>query len=89
MATVGVRELKNRLSYYLDLAKGGEPVTVTERGKEIAVIQPIVQDSEREYLMKLVREGRATWNGGKPQGAFKRARWPGKPLSQIVIEGRE
>jgi len=89
MATVGVRELKNRLSYYLDLAKSGERVTITERGKEIAVIEPIVRDQEREYLLRLVREGRATWNGGKPRGALKRVRWPGKPLSQIVIEGRE
>ncbi len=89
MATVGVRELKNRLSHYLDLAKGGETVTITERGKEIAVIHPIARSPEEEFAWKLVREGRATWNGGKPQGALKRVRWPGKPLSQIVIEGRE
>ncbi len=89
MVTVGVRELKNRLSHYLDLVKSGEPVTVTDRGKEIAVIHPIARSAEEEFAWRLVREGKATWNGGKPRGASKRARWPGKSLSQVVIEGRE
>ncbi len=89
MATVGVRELKNRLSYYLDLAKKGEQVTVTDRGKEIAVIHPVARSEEDEHLWRLVREGKATWNGGKPRGASERVRWPGKPLSEIVLEDRE
>jgi prevent-host-death family protein len=35
---VGVREFKQRLSYYLDLVAGGETVTVTDRGQPKAVV---------------------------------------------------
>jgi antitoxin (DNA-binding transcriptional repressor) of toxin-antitoxin stability system len=36
--TVGIREIKNRLSEYLRKAKAGERVVVTEHGRPIAVI---------------------------------------------------
>lgn len=88
MTTVGVRELKNRLSHYLELAKSGEPVTVTARGREIAVIQPAGRSKEVELLMRLVREGKVTWSGGKPKGASRPIRVTGKPLSEIVLEDR-
>jgi len=35
---VGVRELKARLSHYLDLAQGGQDVVVTEHGRPVARI---------------------------------------------------
>jgi len=38
MSTVGIKELKNRLTQY---TKQGEEVVVTERGRPIALIQPI------------------------------------------------
>ena len=41
MSAVGVRELKNRLTHYLQLTKKGEEVIVTERGVPIALLQPI------------------------------------------------
>jgi prevent-host-death family protein len=41
MSTVGVKELKNCLTQYLRRTKQGEEVIVTERGKPIALIQPI------------------------------------------------
>lgn len=88
MTTVGVRELKNRLSHYLDLAKNGELITVTARGQKIAVILPAARSKDEEFAMRLVKEGKATWGGGKPKGASQRAHWPGKPLSEIVIEDR-
>jgi len=70
MATVGVRELKNRLSHYLELVKTGEPVTVTARRKEITVIMPRARNQDEEFSWRLVREGKATWSGGKPKGAL-------------------
>ncbi len=33
MITVGVRELKNKLSQYLRDVKKGKPITITERGQ--------------------------------------------------------
>ena len=38
---VGVRDLKQRLSSYLDRAARGERITVTERGRPKAVLGPL------------------------------------------------
>ncbi len=38
--SVGVRELRQNLSKYLARVKGGETLTVTERGHEVAVLIP-------------------------------------------------
>jgi len=38
--TVGVRELRQNLSKYLDRVKAGEPLIVTERGREVARLVP-------------------------------------------------
>ena len=38
---VGVRDLKAHLSDYLERAAGGEVITVTDRGRPIAVLAPI------------------------------------------------
>ncbi len=89
MTTVGVRELKNRLSHYLELVKNGEPISVTARGKEIAVILPRPGGEDEEFAWRLVREGKATWGGGKPKGGSMQIPLRGRPLSEMVIEERE
>lgn len=38
---VGVRELKAKLSEYLDRASRGEMITVTDRGRPTAVLGPL------------------------------------------------
>jgi len=40
MKTVGIRELKNRLSEYLRRVRSGESVLVTDRGEVIAEFSP-------------------------------------------------
>lgn len=40
MASVGVRELRQNLSRYLDRVKKGEGLVVTERGREVARLLP-------------------------------------------------
>jgi prevent-host-death family protein len=40
MKTVGVRELKNRLSEYIRQARSGEGVLVTDRGEVVAELGP-------------------------------------------------
>src|SRR5215472_9298465 len=40
MKTVGVRELKNRLSEYIRRVRAGEEVLVTDRGEVVAEIGP-------------------------------------------------
>lgn len=40
MKTVGVRELKNRLSEYIRQVRAGEAVLVTDRGQVVAELAP-------------------------------------------------
>jgi prevent-host-death family protein len=46
MHIVGVRELKNRLTHYLSLARRGAPVIVTDRNEPIAVLHALDQVEE-------------------------------------------
>ena len=39
--TVGIRDLRDHLSRYLEMVKGGTPVSVTEHGRVIAAILPM------------------------------------------------
>jgi prevent-host-death family protein len=86
--SVGIRELKNRLSYYLARVKGGESLAVTEHGRTIAYILPSEKAPQYESLIRMVREDLATWKGGKPEGSAQPAEVRGKPTSKIVIEER-
>ena len=45
---VGIRELKQRLSHYLDLAQRGETIRVTDRGVPKAVLSPVLSTGELE-----------------------------------------
>lgn len=88
MATVGIRELKNRLSEFLRRVADGERVTVTDRGRPVAVIVPPEERREDEQLLAMVREGLAKWGGGKPRLPKRAVKIRGKPISDTVIEGR-
>ncbi len=55
MERIGVRELRQHASRYLDRVKAGESIEVTERGTPVAVLVPAVRDEVRE---RLVRDGR-------------------------------
>lgn len=85
---VGIRELKNKLSRYLDKVKQGENLAVTERGKIIAYILPSEKSPSHDELLRMVREDKATWKGGKPSGSAKPSVAEGKPVSAIVTEER-
>lgn len=64
MRAVGVRELKNRLSEYLRIVRGGETVLVTDRGVVIAELRPPGAEARaaERYpgLADLVRRGLAS-----------------------------
>ena len=54
-ATVGVRDLKNRLSAHLSRVKDGEEIMVTEHGRPIARLSPVGADIDR--MVALVHAG--------------------------------
>ncbi|GHT94515.1 hypothetical protein FACS1894141_1320 [Spirochaetia bacterium] len=56
MVTVGVRDLKNQLSQYLQFVKDGEKVIITEHNRIIAQITvPEQEDSTSSFEAKLVQ----------------------------------
>lgn len=51
MATVGIRDLKARLSAYVALAESGETVLVTDRGRPVAELRPVGGSSALDALV--------------------------------------
>lgn len=85
MISVGIKELKEKLSGYVNKVRHGEEIIVTDRGKEIALVIPI--SSERSAVKQLAGYGRAAWTGGKPVGV-KGIRAKGGSMAKTVLEDR-
>jgi prevent-host-death family protein len=64
MKSVGLRELKNRLSEYVREVRSGESVLVTDRGEVVAELLPVGQAPDERGvpsgLMALARRGQMT-----------------------------
>ena len=94
MQLVGIRELKNRLTYYLSLVKKGENVVVTDRGNPIAIVHSLdqkeVSASPEEKLASLAMKGMIKLPSKKRKFDMVTEAVPikGKDLSMIVIEER-
>jgi prevent-host-death family protein len=85
MISAGIKELKSKLSSYIDAVNEGEQVVITEHGREVAIIIPISQ--ERKAINALVAAGIAHWAGGKPKGLVG-IKIKGEPLSKTILEER-
>ena len=87
-ARVGVRELRQNLSVYLDRVKAGETLEVTEHGQPVAELGPR-RDKPLSIIDQMIADGRA-----KPATRSHRdlpypPRTPGRPLSEILQEMRD
>ena len=69
-AQVGVRELRQNLSIYLDRIKAGETLEVTEHGHPVGLLAPLPRAS-MSALDRLVAEGRATRGTGDPMSHLR------------------
>jgi len=85
MISVGIKELKEKLSGYVDKVRNGEELVITDRGKEVALVTPISR--ERRALKNMVKSGKAAWAGGKPAGV-KGVKIKGRAVSNTVLEDR-
>ena len=88
-ARVGVRELRQNLSVYLDRVKDGETLEVTEHGRRVARLSPVPAPSV-PILDRLVAEGRATRGRGSLadlQPPTEPA--PGVRLTEVLLEMRD
>lgn len=87
-ATVGVRELKNQLSSYLERVKAGEEITVTQYGTPIARLCAVgAEADQREALIEagiIVAAERTSRH--IPSRRAKLA--PGEPIHDLVADQR-
>jgi prevent-host-death family protein len=91
MLTAGIKEFKNKLSHYLSFVKNGEDVLISERGKVIArVVKEEPQNiSLRQALHPLIMRGLITFPAKELNRDIPEPiKVPGKPVSEMVIEGR-
>ena len=81
MKSVGIKQLKARLSEYVRLARGGETILVSDRDEVVAELGPVKQqppapDSMDALLDRLARGGQVT----RAARSRSRRRWTPKPL---------
>jgi prevent-host-death family protein len=78
MKTIGAFEAKTHLSELLDLAAVGERITITRRGRAVAMLVPFVEEpaltpAEAAASLKVLRRG---------------VRLDGLPVRELIEEGR-
>jgi len=89
---VGVRELRQNLSVYLDRVKDGERLEVTEHGRPVALLVPL--PPEGDALERMIADGRVIPASGD-LGEYLRTHPPLPPLpgtktlTQILLEMRD
>ena len=94
MKTATVTEAKNGLSALLDQVKAGESFIITERGRPVARVVPMVQLEDPEGRLErleragILRRGTAVLSDDFLNGPIPR---PTRPIeaSQYIIEERE
>ena len=82
---VGVRELRQNLSIYLDRVKDGESLQVTEFGRVVALLVPLPAEKLSPFD-RMVREGRAI----APKGSLRdrprpKPAPPGTPSTEEML----
>lgn len=81
MADVGVRELKQRLSEYLDRAERGELLRVTDRGRPKALLGPLPGQARVEGG---IAEGWITAGSGAGLPSVARVKSKGRVLDALA-----
>jgi prevent-host-death family protein len=81
---VGVRELHNQLSRYVQHVAQGHPVVVTMRGRPVARLVPLDAPDPFESLRErgLIREPTRDWSPPDDQPI------PSAPVSDLIVEQR-
>jgi len=85
---VGIRELRQNLSVYLDRVKAGETLEVTEHGQPVAELGPRLPAALPE-MDRLIAEGRVTPASHTHKDLPPPPTIPGRPLSELLREMRD
>ena len=95
MQTVGIRDLKNRLTHYLETAKKGEAVIITDRGRPVAILHNLEQVEEKagleERLASFSKQGFLILPKTRRDSGLlplDRAKVRGEPVSDTIIKVR-
>ena len=87
-ARVGIRELRQNLSVYIERVKAGETLEVTDHGQPVANLEPI-RVPELSGLALLEAEGLITPARTDHRTLQPPPSIPGRPLSEILQEMRD
>lgn len=87
MKIVGIKELKMKLSSYINEVREGNKILVKDHSEEVAVVTPL--SSEYQTMRRLMKLGKVQWSFDKPRGLFPRVSIEGTPVSSTVLEERE
>lgn len=87
-ARVGIRELRQNLSVYIERVKAGESLEVTDHGRPVANLGPI-RAPELTGLALLEAEGAITPAKYDHRTLPPIPSIPGRPLSEILQEMRD
>ena len=85
-AEVGIRELKNGLSKYIDRVRAGEEVIVTDRGRPVARLSSV--DASEDRLADLVAAGLVRPPASRERHVPERRIKTKAPVSDLVVEQR-
>ena len=87
--TVGIRELKARLSSYVRQAKSGTSVVITDRGEPVARLVPMGRSLE-DRMDDLVEAGLVSWSGKKLSRIAPVVSMHGQQtIADLLLEDRE
>ena len=91
MVKIGIRELRQHASKYIDRVRRGATIQVTDRGRPVALLVPIPEDSVVERLMREGRLSEATGDLhelGPPLPPTKGVPLPSEVLREMREDGR-
>ncbi|MCB0004462.1 MAG: type II toxin-antitoxin system prevent-host-death family antitoxin [Anaerolineae bacterium] len=87
--TTGIRNFKAQLSSYVQQAKAGSVVIITERGKPVARLMPIRPTIEQR-MEELVEAGLLDWNGQTLEPWVPEVKARGeRTVAELLLEDRE
>ena len=87
--TIGIRDLKARLSNYILEARAGNVVVITERGRPVARLVPIRATVEQR-LEELIEAGLLEWNGQRMTPSMPEIEARGEAtVAELLLEDRE
>lgn len=85
MEGIDIKDLEARLGEVVKRALEGQRFIVTDQGEP--VLELALLKGERKGAVQAVLEGRASWNGEKPEG-LRGVVLPGEPLSETIVRYR-